>query len=367
MVTYRKKGDGEYTGTTKCKILIFIAKNKRASTSQIKEFLRDQLYIKSKSGINLHLSELETRYNFLNKSSLNRGYDTYYNLKDDFDSFKSIFNFLKANSYTEQIIETQYFLDIVENPSFKSRLLANLLRNCIFGFIDYMANEQNYEELVKFSQIPKEKIDEFTKMLQSDDFKAIYEEIKNQPVEKFMQSLQNDKIFDVKLTQAMMEFVFPNDELAKVIELLKVSPSVLEFTLNLSNVDPVGFFGSLMRYYGNLHREMFSLANSKEKALELNIVYKKFIEMVMSLMLSIFLDAPKGTEQTSPKSIHVEAVINALENVKKDYKVINETPLFTMTKSLFISDFIKRKAVGSSQLATDLLNEIFIPHVVITS
>jgi hypothetical protein len=122
-----------------------------------------------------------------------------------------------------------------------------------------------------------------------------------------------------------------------------------------------------MRYYGNLHREMFSLANSKEKALELNIVYKKFIEMVMSLMLSIFLDAPKGTEQTSPKSIHVEAVINALENVKKDYKVINETPLFTMTKSLFISDFIKRKAVGSSQLATDLLNEIFIPHVVITS
>jgi hypothetical protein len=242
------------------------------------------------------------------------GLDKSYYLKDEFESLKQLYNYLKDNNSSDNFLKSNYYLKHLDDESFQHKLFIGLLKDSIIKIIELLQSKEMKDKLAQ-SEIVF--LTEFlnSELEKGQSMSSIVGRLKRHSVEeldtitietyqRFKENLlENGKheISPIKLMLVIFsQNLIPEKEKPYIIEILKTSPSAVEFALNLEHANTILVFSIL---FGHWKTQFYSLKNSI-KQLEMRIQNNGTIDQDEKLL--------KDKNESSNNEIPISVIIKPL-------------------------------------------------------
>jgi DNA-binding HxlR family transcriptional regulator len=353
----REQKDSEPDGKTKINILLYFAEhpNEKILFSSIKEHLTETFNIRNDKTIRTHLKDLK-EIDLIDKTPYSRGSSDEYYLSNDFERFKKLYFHFKEYDSAYRFLKTGYFLYNIQSKSFQQKFFINQFIDSTIKF-NILINKKELFESARIGET-EERINEineaYRKQTDNQSFKRMVELLTKYDVDTLYKdviyaSIQNTKskydlILDLAKGKIPIEIyqlallcqnIIPKEDEAKVNEIIKESPTVIEFMLNSNHTSFL-----IMHQITQNHMKYYN-----------NLFYKEILE----------------TQQTHGKKLNSKEIdlLNKLSNNtknKEEYDIIGlkikENPLIFIIKSLFIYDIINENTL-SGNISEDLLKYTF--------
>lgn len=352
----RERADREPEGKTKTEILLYISNNidKEIKYVDIHGHLREESNIRNKKTILTHLSDL-LNDELIQKTPHRPGLPDIYYIPNDFYHFKKLYFYLKENSGRHiEFLRTKYYLTNVQSEEFQVKYLINLFRTSYITYYDLTMGDELWSILRKYSPNDiSETYEKSAKRSVENNYGDIVKFFKQHNVDELYGILGNELYYNIDTKQDDNEIfqklvsgkidkdilslslfcltIIPKEDKAPVQNILKESPSVVEFILKSDHATPLLIFqiinNHLQPYYNFIDK--FNL-EKKKKISGLDREEKELLDKLNE---------------------NPEFGIIRNQNLKGN-------PLITIIKSLFINDIIIGRTY-SGLLTDDLIDYAF--------
>lgn len=328
----RKPSQKEPVGKTKSELLLYVVDNPKASLTDIRGFLRNDMNIRNVKVVRKHLSDL-SRNNLIQRLKANRGLSDQYFIEESFSSFHSAFDYLRENYEPIGLLKTKYFQKVKSEDDFFLYGIVNILKILFVDVMDILSDDKRYEELLHEAEKEeslKESIQMFIKQrekfLKQNEIEVVSSLKNKKPEEMFGANIKI--ILNGLLNQLILE-----DQKEEIINIISTSPSAMDYFLNLRTENMMMFFSVLIRFF----------------------------------LGALFIDPSKVDSLISFNNIKQEEIdtkdvsnlLNTLANMKD---IVNDNPILTTLKAHFILDAVNGKVI-ENEYSTKTLSNILIPKV----
>lgn len=364
----RKQGDTNPRGETKAIIILYIADNQKTQTDEIREFLKKKekgLRITTKNLIYRHLKELESS-NYIQRIRQENNNPDIFVIKEGFENFKNLYLYLRdlEQEYEIDLMQTPYYKEYVESDDFCVKLIINTFKELILCAYSDITKDIDEDELKKqfedetpgirelFREQGAEKegeafIDNITKVtfeqvssLKKGDPNDKHIKIMN-IVLKFLADNTVDDIYQLSLDyiskngtmnktippeQAILlliSYLIPEKEKETFSNILKTSPTAIEYIIDIKNHSPITFFNSMYTFF-------------------LIVISKDPVKREL-----LFSDKPLTQSDFD--------LIRDYSNIK------NESPIVLLAKSAFVLDSLDEHII-TNEFYNELTNQLFSPQ-----
>lgn len=282
-----KRGIGEKNekGITKSLIVLYIIEKGTAKTDEIAEYLGEknkQRNIKTKHLIYEHLKKLEKDIKVLRRVPSGNNIPDSFFINEDFQAFIKIYRSLEKYGYRNRLMETSYYRSFIESPSFKAKLLINVLKEMLLKTYEEAEKDdtsgKDRNEII--SELERSKFEyagkpiteyvanyfEFSDSLKLNDKNdpnvkerdAIVNILNNTSIDdlynNILKSLNAENLQNIDLTpqqylEILASLMIPDKDDRICNNILKCSPSAIERIINIRKHSPTSFFGLLIRFF----------------------------------------------------------------------------------------------------------------------
>lgn len=329
MANKRKRGDKYPKHETKTAIIQYIAESENGERTRVEiiEHLKEKYNIRESKNIDMHLKKL-CHWGYLEKIETKKGLSISYGMLGGYYGLKFCFRFMNSNNkamdflkskYVQGTINNHIFSDLSEelhevltHPMIQMVVLsdAKMRKDPTFNDIFNGVSEGEKDELIEFSKMPvMRKL--ITSIINDVDEKMKTPSGTLQDLPKRM-DLIKDKVWgfissylDSSLLSKEAIRLFPESERKSIIQMLKVSPSCLDF---ITRLDEMNFRQALRIFKAYLFPNILLMHEMRE-----------------------FLDQEKKSGKSSEDSVD-----RFLSGYAKDPSV--STPILIILKSLLIHD-----------------------------
>jgi hypothetical protein len=259
----RKPQQRETIGKTKAYILVFLLEGEKDRT-EISEYMKIHHNLINRSNIKDHLYGL-VEMGFIEQGEKKPGKPRPYLIKKGFDHFKKIFNYLMENGLVQDLMKTKYFSDTINANDFPIKLWINSLKQLSLYQYEQIVNDktdstqltQHEKELNLLPIIEGKTASQYAQEYydRRDAYKI--DDKENPYVRKrdYILNIYNNNTIDqladktsLDLIGPFIEMFFPQEDMGKVRDILKTSPTANDIILNIEKHNPVSFLGLLVAY-----------------------------------------------------------------------------------------------------------------------
>lgn len=341
-------------GVTKSNIVLLIADNGEQDRTDISRYLNKQYGLTSPNNVKRHLYDLVS-LGILENGVRKPGGSTPYKLKDGFDGFKIAFNFLKDRGFTKEFMKTRYYNDCLDSPEMQVKMGISVLRDTALNVHAIIKADETYNKLMREIEADKPDPQDVKKVLdfinglrgqepteESEMALKIIEMLETGTIDDLyeyassMISLQYQTDISKDSQAILMEVgntLLPENEKTPVLNMLRSSPSAIDFILNLRDHSPYNFTSSILRYF------MMATISDKEKM--------RLIENRQG----------RSGKQMGPKDS------DTLLGLFGDYsKVVSESPIIQILRSEFMIDYVNGNII-ENEFAAKTLDQLFTPKI----
>jgi hypothetical protein len=244
MMARRGVGIKEPKGAVKTSIILLLADKPKSTFENIREYLKETYGITNTTGIRNHIKWLVENRLVSEKKRL-MGSTGYYGinlhyLKTNFETFKRVFLYLKEMHRENELIETRYYKSYVKSPDFKAKFPVNIFKENTIQLYDYVIKQECLNGL--FEQTFGE--GKPSANILSKQFIDILFEYDVDEVADRLNELSNDEPLKTLLmryknfTDFINTVVVNEKERPQVVEMALISPSVINYILKPTFIDP---------------------------------------------------------------------------------------------------------------------------------
>jgi DNA-binding HxlR family transcriptional regulator/uncharacterized protein (DUF1778 family) len=251
-------------GKTRAIILAYIIANPSTTFTNIKKYLVDTYNVRNNKLIRDALEKLVDE-GLITRTDYNRGYKTYYSIKEGFQPLKDVFNYFNDNDYEKSIIQTAYFKDYITSDDFRLKFIVNVFRETMSKFDRIIHNDKDYERLKDRLDVAPEneklvKVLEKTKNNDNSEWVKTYHKIIDDlqsSIDEYLHIIERrfrEKDPDRDPLQFITYLgyeVIPTAERDRIFIHLTTSPSAIDFAFNPKYYDKLIVWDLLAAYTGS--------------------------------------------------------------------------------------------------------------------
>ena len=331
----RMPNQKEPIGKTKSLILVYVANNPNCTMTDIRGYSRDDLNIRNPKGIRGHVSALVSD-NLIQKKAVGKGLSDQYYIESTFTVFRNCFNYLHANGFSVDFLQTEFSKSLLSDDEFFLFGLVNIVKETVSDLLSLMKDENRFNDLLL--EASKEGMNKQIEMMKEQRVKLLEQNMSefvlglaSNTAEELLLKAQD--IFPIPIKPVLggiISEIFSQMQKEEIINILSTSPSAMDYFLNLKTENKMMFLTALMRFFIGI----------------------LFVDPSKAVIVNSFNKEPNKMQSLS--------LITQLFSTKN---IVNQNPILTTLKAHFIIDAVSGKII-ENEYSTKALTHILIPEVI---